>query len=258
MKVVIWMVKLINENNMNKKACNLILCNTWYDKTDVFLQIGVNTCRKSLKCYVGTFSGPPNTIEINNLTNPIDVRLIKGFINDKIEFDWVMKQKFRHVSTSIAYEGGKFYLPNKFKIPLSQKLLGRHLFATKVCKTVTFVLVYGNEMLLKSVTVSKASSTPEDVESDLATISDTLSLIHAVPSTSIEGEEYGERRQILMDKDNFDRNESKQKSTRTMKVKCIHCNENTYVKENGIENENIYVKPYENEFEMIEKDSKDE
>ena len=139
-----------------------------------------------------------------------------------------MKQKFRHVSTSIAHEGGKFYLLNKFKIPLSHKLLGRHLFA-KVCKMVTFVLVYGNEMLLKSVIVSKASSTPEDAESDLATISDTLRLIHAVPSASIEGGKYGERRNVLIDKDNFDHNESKQKSTRMMKVKCIHCNETTYV-----------------------------
>ena len=110
------------------------------------------------------------------------------------------------------------------------------------------------------MTVSKASSTREDVESNLATVGDTLRLIHAVPSTSIEGWEYGERREIVMDKDNFDRNESKQKSTRMMKVKCIHCNENTCVKENGIKNENTFVKQYENgnEFKMIEKDSKDE
>ena len=108
------------------------------------------------------------------------------------------------------------------------------------------------KMLLKNVTVSKANSTPEDVESDLATIGNTLYLIHVAPS-AIEGGEYGDKREILMDKDIFDQIESKQKSIRMMKVKCIHCNENTSVKENGIENENTYVKQYENgnEFEMI-------
>ena len=57
----------------------------------------------------------------------------------------------------------------------------------------------------------KASSTPEDVESDLATTSDTSHLIHVALSASIAGGKYGERREILMDKDIFDRNESKQK-----------------------------------------------
>ena len=57
----------MNENYINKKACKSLIhvWNNWNDQTDVYLQVGVKSCHASLKCYVGTFIGPPSEIEIN-------------------------------------------------------------------------------------------------------------------------------------------------------------------------------------------------
>ena len=64
-----------------------------------------------------------------------------------------------------------------------------------------------------------------------------------VPCTSKEGGEV----EIKDSKHNFDRNDGKRSLVKMMKVKCIHCNENTYVKENPLA---------ANEFEMVEHERK--
>ena len=129
-----------------------------------------------LKCYLGTFLGAPSEIEINNLTDPIKISLIKGFIKDKIAIDWTINLTHQSKYTSITCEGEKFYLPDRIKVPLPQKLLGRHLFSKKDANMVTsLVMVYGNEIMVKGLNVNKASSTFNfDVETGLATMSDTL------------------------------------------------------------------------------------
>ena len=46
----------------------------------------------------------------------------------------------------------------------------------------SLVMVYGNEIMVKSLNVNKASSTFNfDVETGLATISDTLKMLKSVP-----------------------------------------------------------------------------
>ena len=160
--------------------------------THIYLQVGIKSCPATLKCYVGTILGSPSETEINNLTDPINIKLIKGWINDKIQVDWALNLKMKH--SSITYEGGNnFYLPERIKVPLSHKLLSRHLFAKKQCKIISLVMVYGNEMIIKGLKVNKTYSTPnDDVESGLATISSTLKLLQAMPSTSKEGGETSE------------------------------------------------------------------
>ena len=76
-KVTIWIAEMINKNYINKKACNSILCKAWNEQTDIYLQVAVQSCQTSLKCYLGTFLGAPSEIEINNLTDPIKISLIK-------------------------------------------------------------------------------------------------------------------------------------------------------------------------------------
>ena len=111
----------------------------------------------------------------------------------------------------------------------------------------SLVMVYGNEIMVKGLNVNKASSTFNfDVETGLATISSTLKMLKLVPCASKEGEEV----EIKDSKHNFDRNDGKRSSVKMMKVKCclcIHCNENTYVKENPLA---------ANEFEMVEHERK--
>ena len=108
----------------------------------------------------------------------------------------------------------------------------------------SLVMVYGNEIMVKGLNVNKASSTFNfDVETGLATISDTLKMLKSVPCTMKEGGEV----EIKDSKHNFDRNDGKRSSVKMMKVKCIHCNENTYVKENPLA---------ANEFEMVEHERK--
>ena len=72
----------------------------------------------------------------------------------------------------------------------------------------------------------------------MATINDTLKLLKSVPCASKEGVEV----EIKDGKQNFDRNDGKRNSVKMMKVKCIHCSENTYVKENPL---------VANKFEMV-------
>ena len=86
-EVTMWIAEMINKNYINKKACNSILCKAWNEQTDIYLQVAVKSCQTSLKCYLGTFLGAPSEIEINNLTDPIKISLIKGFIKDKIAID---------------------------------------------------------------------------------------------------------------------------------------------------------------------------
>ena len=134
------------------------------------------------------------------LTDPINIKLIKGWINDKIQVDWALNLKMKH--TSITHEGENFYLPTRIEIPLSHKLLGRHLFAKKECKMISLVMVYGNEMIIKGLKVNKTCSTPNvDVESGLTTITNTLKLLDAIPSISKEREK-GEKmkKRILTEK----------------------------------------------------------
>ena len=244
-KVTIWIAEMINKNYINKKACNSILCKAWNEQTDIYLQVAVKSCQTSLKCYLGTFLGAPSEIEINNLTDPIKISLIKGFIKDKIAIDWTINLTHQLKYTSITCEGEKFYLPDRIKVPLPQKLLGRHLFSKKDANMMTsLVMVYGNEIMVKGLNVNKASSTFNfDVETGLATISDTLKMLKSVPCASKEGGEV----EIKDSKHNFDRNDGKRSSVKMMKVKCIHCNENTYVKENPLA---------ANEFEMVEHERK--
>ena len=215
------------------------------NKLIFYLQVVVKSCQTSLKCYLGTFLGAPSEIEINNLTDPIKISLIKGFIKDKIAIDWTINLTHQLKYTSITCEGEKFYLPDRIKVPLPQKLLGRHLFSKKDANMMTsLVMVYGNEIMVKGLNVNKASSTFNfDVETGLATISDTIKMLKSVPCASKEGGEV----EIKDSKHNFDRNDGKRSSVKMMKVKCIHCNENTYVKENPLA---------ANEFEMVEHERK--
>ena len=111
-KVTIWIAEMINKNYINKKACNSILCKAWNEQTDIYLQVAVKSCQTSLKCYLGTFLGAPSEIEINNLTDPIKISLIKGFIKDKIAIDWTINLTHQLKYTSITCEGEKFYLPD--------------------------------------------------------------------------------------------------------------------------------------------------
>ena len=219
-KVIIWIAEMINKNYINKKACNSILCKAWNEQTDIYLQVAVKSCQTSLKCYLGTFLGAPSEIQINNLTDPIKISLIKGFIKDKIAIDWNINLTHQLKYTSITCEGKKFYLPDRIKVPLSQKLLGRHLFSKKDANMMTsFVMVYGNGIMVKGLNVNKAF----DVETGLATISDTLKMLKSVPCASKEGGEV----EIKDSKHNFDRI--------------------TYVKENPLA---------ANEFEMVEHERK--
>ena len=95
----------------------------------------------------------------------------------------------------------------------------------------TLVMVYGNEIMIKGLNVNKASSTFNfDVKTGLATISDTLKMLKLVPCTLKEGGE----EDVKDSKHHFDRKDEKRNSVKMMKVKCIHCNENTYVKENPL------------------------
>ena len=64
-------------------------------------------------------------------------------------------------------------------------------------------------------------------------------MLKSVPCTS---KEWGEE-DVKDSKYHFDRKDEKRSSVKMMKVKCIHCNENTYVKENPLA---------VNEFEMVE------
>ena len=244
-KVTMWIAEMINKNYINKKACNSILCKAWNEQTDIYLQVAVKSCKTSLKCYLGAFLGAPSEMEINNLTDPIKISLIKGFIKDKIAIYWTINLTHQLKYTSITCEGEKFYLPDRIKVPLPQKLLGRHLFSKKDANMMTsIVMVYGNEIMVKGLNVNKASSTFNfDVETGLATISNTLKMLKSVPCTSKGGGEV----EIKDSKHNFDRNDGKRSSVKMMKVKCIHCNENTYVKENPLA---------ANEFEMVEHERK--
>ena len=109
--------------------------------------------------------------------------------------------------------------------------------------------------MVKGLNVNKASSTFNfDVETGLATISDTLKMLKSVPCALKEGAEVEIIKRVSRaeveikdSKHNFDRNDGKRCSVKMMKVKCIHCNENTYVKENPLA---------ANEFEMIDHERK--
>ena len=81
------MILMINKNYLNKKSCSSLFCNAWCDQTDIFLQIATKSCHRSLKCSIGTFLGSPSGIEINNLMDPIIIRLVKCWINDKLNID---------------------------------------------------------------------------------------------------------------------------------------------------------------------------
>ena len=155
-KVTIWITEMIYKNYLNKKACNSILCKAWNEQTDIYLQVAVKSCQTSLKYYIGTFLGAPSEIEISNLTDPIKISLIKGFINVKIAIDWAINLTHQLKYTSITCEGEKFYLPDQIKVLLPQKLL----FSKKDAKMMTsLVMVYGNEIMIKGLNVNKASST---------------------------------------------------------------------------------------------------
>jgi len=223
--IMSWFIIHLRERLFTtRRRCKNVMCSVFQDQTDVYLNIGNKECSASLKLYLGTVLGPVTECKVNNFIDPINIHLKKNFFQDELMIDWTTGMKI----TNLEIGQEKLYLTDKVKIPFTRKFLGRHIFAKKSILLANIVLVYGSELIVKNIQVVKAL--PTDVGTGLS-ISDTLRKLKVLPSTSKqEGEEYE-----IKDKGKGkgkgkgkNKNENDDKS-KLMRVKCIHCNENTYL-----------------------------
>ena len=208
-KVACWIMRLTQTEYLNpRRRSNSLL--GWFltDQCDLYLQLTAQN-GPALKCYMGTLNGPPSELTLHDL--PTDISLRKGWLCDKLEIDW------KH-SPSATYEGERFYFPTKYIVALSHKLLARQVFRKKEHLALKIIMIYGGRLVVKNWNqVSRAELTT--VESGLATTCKPKA------STSEEGGEKGGK---------LDRNQDARKSAKLIKVKCIHCNEDTYAKETKV------------------------
>lgn len=238
-KVTLWIVVSLKTNYINKHSCNNF-AHALNDKCDIYLQFGSTSCPSSLKLYLGSLIGSPQQLRVNNMINPENVVLTTCWMHDKFTFNWDKHLIENTSKTYVVHQGGRLYLPNTVKIPLLQKLLGRHLFAKEVhTRNLTIVLVYNDKLLMHSVKLNAQST--NDVECGFKSLQDAIYALKPKVSTPKEGGDSIDDLDLNLDDCNFRR----QLSAHLRKVRCVHCENDTYVKEqDNAEDEFVVVESH--------------
>ena len=133
-------------------TCKEILCKSFLDKCDIFLQMHFKGCHHSAKIYLATILGPPSNLSVAASTSIQSVKLRKGFFKDILVLDWCR--------TPVEYQDKPWELPRaipildpgtRWSVRHCMKILRKDVLRQW---GTSLIVVYNNTLLIKSLKIS--------------------------------------------------------------------------------------------------------